>query len=379
MSRVGIMPFTRGIIVLTLFIGSTNSQTYNMTGWAPQWMSNTSGCSNTPHVEAECAELSAGIEYVNTSTSNPRFGGGGLFWAPPAAPSSHAFCSPVATGTASNPCGRATFRLYCSAPATVIFQAQVRAYSQSGSDRGRDDSFWAWIDDREWFLLFASSFPGDRWQRRTLWGNGVILTAGTHDLVIAEREDGTMMRHMTMLSGYPACQFGMPPPGHNISTLELSEALDDAQVRLVNATNQIAALQSTQLQANMTIQNMSQMVASLSGQLSTLQGSTVTNFTSLSSQVASTTQNLTARVGNTESRIATMLQGLAAVVPPSTGGGSGAVSATVSQTGSDVVVSAPGSVKFTSGGGGAASQCYQTDLCDLAQALNAALAVFGSV
>lgn len=133
------------IVFVCSYIASTQSQTYNMTGWAPQWLSNTSGglrvlffdrcsrfpqlirryifwtgfgtsywiivaelyvvcvshrthlpnaacitcfiqprllpgitgCSNTPHVESICAELSAGMEYVNTSTANPRFGGGG--------------------------------------------------------------------------------------------------------------------------------------------------------------------------------------------------------------------------------------------------------------------------------------------------------------
>lgn len=41
---------------------------------------------------------------------------------------------------------------------------------------------------------------------------------------------------------------GAPPPGYNITTLALSDALDDAQVRLVNATDQIAVLQAMQLQ-----------------------------------------------------------------------------------------------------------------------------------
>ena len=37
----------------------------------------TAGCTNTPHVNASCADLSLGMAYVNTSTTNVRFGGGG--------------------------------------------------------------------------------------------------------------------------------------------------------------------------------------------------------------------------------------------------------------------------------------------------------------
>lgn len=35
------------------------------------------GCSSTPHVESSCAELSEGMVYVDTTTTDPRLGGGG--------------------------------------------------------------------------------------------------------------------------------------------------------------------------------------------------------------------------------------------------------------------------------------------------------------
>ena len=39
-----------------------------------------------------------------------------------------------------------------------------------------------------------------------------VLSAGTHYLEVAEREDGSLLRHVEMTEGYPACTFGEAPP-----------------------------------------------------------------------------------------------------------------------------------------------------------------------
>eukprot|EP00041_Stephanoeca_diplocostata_P019582 m.424976 g.424976 ORF g.424976 m.424976 type:complete len:305 (-) comp21342_c2_seq11:323-1237(-) len=206
-----------------------------------------------------------------------------------------------------------------------------------------------------------------RWNQRLIWGStGVSVSPGMHTITFAEREDGTMLKSVSMIAGYPQCHFGGPLPGANISILTVIENFEEAnRVAEQRVNYQLSALQNltTQLVANlsMNMQNESQRLTDIALDYSRQIDSVMGN---ISTAMNATATGLQTQISGLSSRVSGVLGAIAAVVAPGTSTGTTAdTQGSVAKTGNDVVISAPGAVKVSG------STCSDVDVCALRASL----------
>lgn len=198
-----------------------------------------------------------------------------------------------------------------------------------------------------------------------------VLSAGAYYLGVAEREDGTMLRQVTMAMGYPTCTFGEPAPtsGELAASILALETTTNNRVSVLqgNLTSAVARITTQLSSAQSSIEALSAQLSTSNAQLAAMSSQTAA---SLSSQVASLRDEIQTgadRLDNIESRMSQQVAGIPeftvddrSVARP----GPPAISAVAS----DINILASGSngkVKVSSSG------CHNIDLCELAQSVTA--------
>lgn len=293
-----------------------------------------------------------------------------------ASDANHWACTPSGTvarpfdapNLGSNDCGYAIFRVYCDRPVAVNFQLEM---SFPAGGRGpNDDSMYASLDgDRTYdgddlFAYHLTRVPPNPQWAATMpaFQNDQNIESGAHFFGVAEREDGTMLRSVRITTGFPSCTFGEPAPP---TTADLAAQI----LRLETATNnRVSVLERnvaglvTELSA---LQATAELTASLVGEMSSLREDLQTQSDDASRQ----TQLVDDRVDAMASRMAVQ----AAAVPTF------AVSSDVSGTGRGsvptITAEAADLTLATGGGTGvvklSTAECFETDLCELAQSVAA--------
>lgn len=322
--------------VVVMHIACVMAQTVdvplNMTSWGSQWSSTTSGCAERAIVNGSCAELYAGMQYVGPDAADSKQGGGYMIWAPPKVATQHGVCTPAGQEMDGRPgdgnCARAAFRFYCTQPGYVRFNVETRSYNRTGND----DSFWTWTDDGDnSFYLSGASLT--TWRIRNIWGGARHFDAGPHSLIFAEREDGTMLRKITMTSGYPSCFWGAPLPGWNISAYTLSTVIDQIH----------EAQEQTDLRLDQSID-------------------------ALQNQTEDMIANLTAKIDALSMQVSTLLTGMQGLAASGSSSPGTAGEESVQATGSnDIVLQGRGSIKVSG------ASCSDVDICQLRNSLQGVL------
>lgn len=360
-------------LVLLLLLGRTKGQA----DWPQQWFRNSSAGCYGRAVGAECAELNDFFTFVQD---------GGYFWGAPHTDASgsndvrHQACDNTGTvfrgvdhdGQGDNlgtqQCGYATFRLSCTATADVNFRAEM-AYANDG--RGpNDDSFWTGIDGDRSSERIWTNIP-----RMPTWGGAppafernMRLEAGVHTFNVAEREDGTALRRVMMVAGYPDCMFGEQPLNAGDVLARVIELETQTNDRVSALQSTVSALQSNLTQAQTEASTAVAVMAAMSTQVATSVASQIAAFRA-ELQTQNTAEEsraaaLSDRVGAIESRMV----GQAAVPAFAVGAsGPGAGTPSITAVGPNLKLAAAGGgdVKVTGGG------CFEADLCGLAQTVQA--------
>lgn len=182
-------------------------------------------------------------------------------------------------------CGKAVLHLYCKEPYTVQVAAEFKRAThkeltekQAGFSGGNDDSFYAeWDNDGRMVTVATGSSRGQvlidaDGKREPTWHRGQtdltrVLGKGDHTLTFYEREDGTYLRTVTILSDHAAssCRFGSSSyeePGGSTTTVvattqdpqvialqeqvnELAKGVNNATLRYVTSQVQLAITKVT--------------------------------------------------------------------------------------------------------------------------------------
>eukprot|EP00035_Acanthoeca_spectabilis_P021919 m.440932 g.440932 ORF g.440932 m.440932 type:complete len:385 (-) comp18591_c0_seq1:85-1239(-) len=367
------MRWTAAVAVAAAAAGRTAAQRGTgvppLSQWNSQWF--TSNCTGST-VGAACADLAN-----FTLTTNAA--GETYFWAPHLATGGHSGCAVQATTSGTRPrgCGLATLNIYCERPAYVRFSGEGQA--GSAAFRGNDDSFWTFVDNTyPPFYQTTGWVAPPRWNYQALVGGATtFFAAGPHALNVAEREDGTRMRRLSITAGYPDCHFGAPPPANTSADALLTRvlALETATNNRVSAVSTLVASVSSAAAANnasiMAAVSQATTVSTMTGSVSSMTASLSSAVSNAQSQVRvqSTLQATMSGTLSTAGSTATAVSSALASLTSRFGGVSNFnVGVASALPGSPVVASANQDLTLTAASGGtvrvSGGQC-QADLCGL--------------
>jgi len=121
----------------------------------------------------------------------------------------------------SDPCSTADYEIYCDAAARITLQMVTRAedylvnFEGSRCNGGKDDSFWLGWDNEGLYHQSTEVHSLAKYKDGVctpVWGDLMratkYLAKGAHTLHIVERENGSQLKSLKLISGGDHCRFG---------------------------------------------------------------------------------------------------------------------------------------------------------------------------
>ena len=217
----------------------------------------------------------------------------------------------------------------------------------------RADSWWTYLDDNIRSARLITGFRlAPTWTYRQLLAGPTMVSAGSHTITLAEREDATMARHIELSMGNPDCQFGAPPQESNVTAASVRLELLDLETV---TNNRISALSTAVDAVNSTIAAaISAYNVTLQAQMADHEGEADTARASMTSALSTANAAITA-ITSRLTGVSTFSTGGGVVVGPLA-----PVVQTSGSSGQDIALNAgSGGTVRVSGG------TCQTDLCEL--------------